>query len=117
MSSETVLTAALKAAAGVTSLVAQRIYPDNVPQEQAPPYVAFTRSGTEYLSSIHGPILGEKASLEVWCMSSSRKDAEAIADAVQAASVAARFAPTGRRAEYDNEAELWGAVLSLDHWT
>lgn len=117
MSAETTLNAALKAAPAVTALVGQRIYPDNVPQEQAPPYVAFTRSGTEYVGTIHGTVVGSKASLEVWCMSSSRKEAEAIADAIETAAAAAKFIPTGRRAEFDSEAEMWGAVLSVDFWS
>lgn len=122
MSAETVLNSTLLASAAVTGLVgagsAARIYPDNVPQEQATPCIAYSRQSTEFLYTISGNVAGEKATMEVWCMAETRQAAESLADAAAGATLGiGGFVLIGRRAEFDNEAALWGAVLTLDVWT
>lgn len=121
MSAETRLTATLLAHAPLTALVgagaAARIYPDNVPQEQAAPCVAYSRTGTENTYSISGQIVAERATLEVWCMAEARAKAEEICDAASAACKGAGYLLAGRRGEFDPDAELWGAVLTVDIWT
>lgn len=121
MSAETDLIAVLLGHAPLTALVgagsSARIYPDNVPQERAVPCIAYSRAGTEHLHTIHGSVVAEKASIEVWCMAARRSDAEQLCDAVGQACKAAGYTLAGRRAEFDPDAELWGAVLSVDVWT
>jgi hypothetical protein len=116
MSAETVLYPTLISAPAVTAIVAQRIYPDVVPQDVATPCVAFARLETEYTLTLSNVIEATKALLEVSCMSTSRIQADALADAVQAACVAARFFPTGRRADFDVDSQIWSTVLSIDFW-
>ena len=115
MSAESVAYATLKAASAVTALVgsgdAARIYPDVVPQEFALPAVSFQRVATEAVNTIHSTLLATRVTLDVWCMDEQRYAAETLADAAQAALVAAHFVLTNRRAELDYEAGIWIAAL------
>jgi len=118
MSAETLLYTTLSGASGVTDLVSARIYPDTVPAEQNVPSVAYARTDTEYVPSIHSATpLGAFVSLEVVCMARMRATADSIADAVLAAVQAAFFIPTSRRAEFDADLNLWGTVLALRVWS
>jgi Protein of unknown function (DUF3168) len=120
MSAETVLYPTLKSWPAVTSIVgagdSARIYPDVVPQTVAAPCIAFARVETEYVATLSNPRAAVKALMEVACMSTSRIEADALADAVQDAVAAAPFIPTGRRAELDSESLVWSTVLSFDYW-
>lgn len=116
MSAETQLYSTLTGAAAVTALVSTRIYPDVAPQEVALPCVAFSRTGTETIGTFSQAVVSSKATLECWCMSNSRGTAEALGDAVQTAAAAAWFTPTGRRAEFDSDAQLWAVALVFDYW-
>jgi hypothetical protein len=116
MSAETVLFSTLSAAAAVSAIVATRIYPDVAPQDVALPCVAFSRTGTETIGTFSQAVVSSKATLECWCMSNSRATAETLGDAVQAAGAAAWFTPTSRRAEYDQDAQIWAVALTFDFW-
>ncbi len=116
MSAETVLYSTLSGAAGVTAIVSTRIYPDVVPQEAALPAIAFARAETEYVNTIHGTTVAKRAVLEVWCMAAGRAAAEALGDAVESAARTGGFMPSGRRPEFDDEADTWAAVLTVDYW-
>ena len=101
MSAETQFYSALTGAAGVTAIVgsgsAARIYPDLTPQEIALPCVAYSRTGTEYLTTIHSGVpLGADVTIECWCMATTRTAADALADAVEAAAGAVYFTPASR---------------------
>lgn len=115
MSAETDLYAALSGAAAVTALVSTRIYPDVVPADVALPCIAYTRTETEFVTTIHSarPV-AETAFLEISCMAESRAAAEDLGDKVRNAAGDAGFAPVGRRAEFDPENEMWAAVLSVE---
>ena len=53
--------------AGVTTLVGTRIYPELVPLEQEPPFVAYSRTGTEYLTTIHSGVpLGADVTIDTF---------------------------------------------------
>lgn len=117
MSAETQLYAALSAAGSVSSIVGTRIYPDVVPQEQPLPAIAYVRTETEFLRTIHGDVLGETAQIEIWCMAENRMDAESLAEAVEAACVSTGFMPTGRRAELDAETQTWATVLAVEFFS
>lgn len=116
MSAETTFYATLSGAAGVTALVASRIYPDNVAQEVDLPAVAFSRIATEVIGTMSAPVVTTKASIECWCMATSRAQAEAVADAAIAALSLAWVVMTSRRAEYDSESETWACVMTFDAW-
>lgn len=116
MSAETTLYATLTASTGVSALVASRVYPDVAPQDVTLPSVVFERTDTEYVNTIHGTAVAQRATLEVWCMAEGRSDAEQLADAVIAAVRPASFLTTGRRAEFNAEQSVWAAVVTLDFW-
>ncbi len=115
MTPEESLYAALTGSAGVTALVASRIYPDAVPQDINLPAVAFTRTSTEYLPSIHSAVpLAETATLEVWCMAETRSAAEALASACVAALGPAQFVMQSRAAQPpDSEMQVQSTVLTV----
>lgn len=122
MSAETVLYTTLTAAAGVTAIVgsgsAARVYPDVVPQEIDLPAIAYARAETEYITTVHdGTPLKEKATLAVWCMARTRAAADSLADAVIAAAAVAQFTPISRRADFDDENEIWVAELGVTFWS
>ena len=118
MSAETSLYTALSSATGVTDLVATRIYPDSVPAEQQVPSVAYARTETEYVTTIHSAApLGAFVSVEVVCMARTRAMAVAVADAALAAVQAVQFIPTSRRVDFDADLNLWGTVLALRVWS
>lgn len=118
MSAEQSLYDALRVSAAVTAVVAQRIYLDVIPQNEALPAIAFVRTGTEFLNTIHGAVLRTRATVEVWCVASTRTAAESLASVVTTELVAAGFQPSDRRPESDNEAvpPVFSAVLTLSIW-
>lgn len=116
MSAETVLYSTLTGAAAVTAIVSTRIYPDVAPQDVALPCVAFSRTGTETIGTLSAASVASKATIECWCMSNSRATAETLGDAVHTAASAAWFTPTSRRAEYDQDAQLWAVAQTFDYW-
>lgn len=115
MSAESTLYSTLTGAAPVIAIVSTRIYPDVVPQEQAVPCIAYARIQTEYVRTIHSAVpVAQTDTIEIACMSTKRADAETLADAVITAVAAAGFRPTDRRAELDQENNLWATVLTVD---
>ena len=118
MSAETELYAALSAAPAVTALVSTRIYPDAVPQEQVVPSIAYARTDTEFVTTIHSGIpAAQFATLEVVCMAEARDIADAIADAVLDALGAAGFVVLARAQDFDADKNLWGTVVSVRRFT
>lgn len=116
MSAETDLYSALSADAGVAALVAARIYPDLVPAEAALPCIAYERTATEPLHTLHAQV-GEFAVLEVSCMAANRLAAEQLGDAVRTAATAAAYQLTDRAAATDPEQGIYAAVLTLRKFT
>ncbi len=116
MSAEADLYSALVGDTSVMSLVDDRVYPDVLPQDKALPAVAYSRVGTEYVNTIHGTSVAQKATLDVFCMAERREDAEAICDAVEDVARPVEFITIGRRAEFDADQMLWAAVLTVDYW-
>lgn len=118
MSAEVDLYTALSSATAVSALVSDRIYPDVVPAGANLPCVAYTRTNTEDVTTIHSAApVAETAFLEVSCMAASRSAAETVANAVQAAAWSGGFIRTDRRAEFDLENEMWATVLSFEKFT
>lgn len=116
MSAETSLYAALAADTSVGAICDDRIYPDVAPQDASLPAVAFERTGTEYVNTIHGTAIATRSTLAVYCMAEARATAEGLCDAVAAASRSAGFISADRRAEFNAEQMLWATVLTVDFW-
>jgi hypothetical protein len=116
MSAETVLYTALSTTTTVDSLVDGRVYPDIAPQDASLPAIAFERTGTEYINTIHGDAIATKAMLAIYCMAETRADAEGLCDVVADAVRAADFTTIDRRAEFNAEQALWATVLEVQFW-
>lgn len=106
----------LGAAGGVTALVADRVFPDEAPDGTALPCVAYRRSDTEFFGTLSGEIGATRALMDCWCLASSRGAAEEVANAVVAASAAAKFVVQSRHSEYDSDGELWAAIVGVNIW-
>lgn len=119
MSAETDLYAALTGAFPVQQIVGSgasaRIYPDIAPQERQMPCVAYSRSDTEYIVTIHSAApKGEVPVLDVYCMAMTRTAADALAYAVLTAACAAGFMLRSRSAiPPDAEQNVVATVLQL----
>jgi hypothetical protein len=118
MSAETQLYAALTGAAGLAALVSARVYPDVVPLGVALPAVAYLRAETEYSPTLHGTIWpgSTRAVMDVACVATTRSSAEAVADAVVVACLAATHMVTSRAMQFDAETDLYAVTLSVDVW-
>jgi hypothetical protein len=121
MNAETQIYDALRLHAGITAIVgtgaAARIHPDFLAQEIILPAIVYQRAGTEYVTTIHtNAVLAARVALEVWCLHKTRKDAETLADLVEAAIISTELRPVGRRPEFDPETETFSAVIALETW-
>ena len=111
---EELLFSTLSGAAPVTAIVGQRIYPDVIPQDAGIPAIAFLRTDTEFINTIHGAVpVGSSPLVEVSCVQTSRELAHVLANAVQAAIAPEGFTIEGRRSEQDPETGLWATVLNV----
>ena len=117
MSAETELYAALSSAAGLAALVADRIYPDGIPQDQGMPAVVFSRKETEPIYSLGSELLGERAVLMVGSWAESRTQAEPVADQVRLALAAAGVPFSNRGSGFDPDVGAHAVTISCDWWT
>ena len=117
MSAETELYAVLAAASGVTALVGNRIYPDDIPEDQAMPAIVFGRAGTEDVDTIGGQRIGEFATLQIAAWAVTRTTAKAVADAIRDALIAAGHNPANRASGYDGELGLHADNMQIRWFT
>lgn len=121
MSAETLINAALLAAAPVTAVVGAganaRIYPDFLAQEIVLPGLVNQRAETEFVNTIHtGVPVASRITMETWCLAETRIAAEQLADLVEPALSSADFRIVGRRPEYDAETLTYATVVSSEVW-
>ena len=117
MSAETQLHAALAAYAPLSAVVDTRIYPDFLAQKIVLPAVVYQRAETEYVTTIHdGTSHGERVSMEVWCLHTTRIGAEELAELVEGA-IVDDFVPTDRRPEFDPDDLTFSTVVTCAVWT
>lgn len=113
MSAESTLYGWLDAAAGLAALVGERIYPDVIPADQPLPAVAYARTNTEPVVTIHGTIPASFVPMRVECWAATRAAAEAVADAVVAAIVANGEVITNRDVLFDADSGNFGTAVEL----
>lgn len=114
MTAEQTLYSVLSSAAGVTALVGTRIYPDVAPQTASLPCVAFVREATEFITVIHGQVVGQVANIAIVAMADTRASSDAVADAIVAAASAQGIYPIARRAELDPESDTWATFVNVE---
>lgn len=116
MSPEQTVNDTLRLATGVTALVGSRIYPDSAPEKTQTPYIVYTRLSTDPVYSLNNTPIAEQAFMQATCWAQTRIDAETVANAAQAALLAAQLPISGRSADFDPDTEQEGVVLDFDIW-
>lgn len=116
MAAEDALYTLLSGAAGVTALVATRIYPDVLPEDCAYPAVVFARTGTETYVGIGNQVFGADVQLSIGCWGKTRTSVDAVAAAVEAALSGTAFLRTGRESAFDAETGLYAAQLGAEYF-
>lgn len=114
MSAESAVKTALEAA-GVTALVSTRVYPDVRPQEDDLPAIVYYRTATQFVPTIHSSIALTRAQIAVGSYAATRAGAEAVADAAQAALLAAGFVPLNRAGDYDSDTDGYIVAALFEH--
>lgn len=116
MAAEDALYTLLSGAAGVTALVATRIYPDVLPEECAYPAIAFARLTTDPILGIGNQLFGSDVGLTIACWAQTRTGADAVAAVVEAALTGGAFLLRGREAAYDPETGLYASQLAAEYF-
>ena len=114
MSAETELYAVLAASAGLSALVADRIYPDAIPEDKPSPAVVYGRTATDPVVTIHGVKVAETATLSITAWAMTRTESDAIADAIATALQLAGQPFRNRSSGYDDEVGLYGVSVETD---
>lgn len=115
MTAEQSLHVALATAPGVVAIVADRVYPDQVPESAATPAIAYERTNTVFLNTIHGGApLGAEVTLEVTCVHGTRIAANALASAVVQAMAGTDFYGVDQQSVAEIDQDLWGAIVIVN---
>ena len=113
MSAEQQLYAALSAYAPLASIVAARIWPDVIPEDGQLPAVVYARHETEPIVTLSGVLAAEFVDMAIGCWAISRGAADAAADAVIAALLAAGHGYGNRNAGFDAETGLFVTNVAI----
>lgn len=112
MTAETSLYSALDANVGLEALVANRIYPDVLPEGIAYPAVVFSRTKTDPIPSISGQSFGADVDLAIAAWGTTRTSVDAVAAAIENALTNSGFVRVGRESAVDPESGLFAATLT-----
>lgn len=104
----------LAAAAGVTALCGDRIYPDEIPQGEATPAIVFRRANTNYALTLNDTVARAAPVIRIACWASTRLAAEQLGDAAYAALLAAKIYPVGRDGFTDPDTGEEAALLDVE---
>lgn len=116
MSAETETYAALTTGMGSPQPVQTRIYPDILPQEAPMPAIIYRRIGTDPVLTLRAPTSAAKVLIEIDTWARTRAEAEGIANAVQAAMIAAAHVPVEREGMQEEETGEYGVRQTFDVW-
>lgn len=118
MSVESDFYALLAAHAGVSALVAARIYPQAMPERTAYPAIVFARSATDHERLLDNSIATTRYEIEVGCWAKTNTAADAVAEAVSAALRApgSDYDAIGQSAGFDPETGLHAALLVVQRY-
>jgi hypothetical protein len=117
MSAEDNLHDILSENAPVFAVVGDRIYPDYVPPDKDLPAIAFNRTGTTYIPTIHGGVTQEDTvTFEIFCTASSHGSAKSLGDLVAAIEVMPpkKWQLLNRLSLYDSETGLSASVITVN---
>ena len=114
MSSETDLYAALAVNAALAAIVGNRIYPDAIPEDKAPPAVVYQRANTRPVTTIGGQTLAEEVRFSITAWARTRAIADAAGDAIIAALDIVSTPYADRSAGIDTETGLFATAVEVD---
>ena len=117
MSIESDVYSALTGHAGLTALVADRIYPSAIAQGSALPAVAYARTDTEYATTLAPAVALTRTRFAVQAWGPVQADVETIGGQIVAAMLAVNVPPEARYATFDDEMGLYGLTVEFDWWT
>ena len=114
MSFESTLYAYLSGYTGLTALISTKIYPDNVPQDTAPPYIFYQEVYRQKMYTHNGYNGTSEWSIQISSFATTRASVRAIADQVSSAmdGWSAVNSKVGY-VEQENERSLWIEDLGL----
>lgn len=114
MSAETDLYATLSASSALATIVGSRIYPDAIPEDQAPPAVVYQRANTAPVVTINGVALAEEVRFSITAWAKTRATADSAADAIAAALVVADHQAADRAAGIDPDTGLFATSVDVE---
>lgn len=106
---------ALEASVALIALVSTRIYPDARPQNDTLPAIVFGRASTDYTRTISGEVILTRTQMAIVCMSTTRSQAEQIANAAFTAMLTAGFHPSNRESDFDGESGTHLVTVFFEH--
>lgn len=113
-SPEETVRSVLAAAAGVTALCGDRIYPDEIPQGEPLPAIVFRRAATPFALTLNDTVARAGGVMRLACWASTRLAAEQLGDAAQLALLAAKIYPVGRDGFTDPDTGEEAALLDVE---
>lgn len=116
MSAEQTTYAALSAYMGSPSPVADRIYPDVIPQDVDIPAIAYRRSATDPVMGLNGFKNAARVQITIESWGRTRAEAELIANAVQSAMLQDNHVPGEREGVYDEDTRTFAVLQGFDVW-
>ena len=117
MSSEAILTSAIKADTVLMQRVKHNLYPDFSRQETLLPGIAYIRTDTEFFHTIHEPRLESRAGFEVYVMAESRTESIQLGAQFEYAMARAGLYINNRRSEFDAEQGIYSTVFHITVFT
>ena len=107
---------ALLAWPAVTNLVAQKVYIDEVPQTDVPPFVVYAKPAERIDRGLDGSVHARQARVEIQCVGGDRPVSIALRNAVVAALEAVKQPPDETSSGFDSEAAAEVEVVVVDWW-
>lgn len=116
MSAKSDLYDALNADAPLAALVAERIYPDAIPQGVALPAVVFAaQEFPDY--GLDNTLLATRTAFNIGCWGATRSSADAVAAAVRAVLAGMELPPSGVTDGFDPEVGAFSSEIEVDLWS
>lgn len=113
---ETIIYSALSGWPALHAAVDFHIYPDEAPEGQPPPFVVFERANSQPIYTIHGQLIAQEVSMNVYCVAATRLQADSIGNTAIDAMRAAGVVSSQRVGIHDPDTGSDACVLTFDVW-
>lgn len=116
MSAETDTYAILAGGMGSPQPVQDRIFPDSLPDDATLPAIVYRRVGTVPVLTLNSSTDAAQVTIETECWANTRAAANALANAINAAMIAASHMPIERQNFQDEETGEFAVTQSFSVW-